>query len=53
MSPVMTLRRLALIAKADPKQGEADAALCKVCHSFQKGGPAIVGPDLYLSLIHI
>lgn len=38
---------LALIAKADPKQGEADAALCKVCHSFQKGGPAIVGPDLY------
>ena len=38
---------LALVAKADPKQGEADAALCKVCHSFQKGGPAIVGPDLY------
>ena len=38
---------LALIAKADPKQGEADAALCKVCHSFDKGGPAIVGPDLY------
>jgi cytochrome c2 len=38
---------LALIAKADPKQGETDAALCKVCHSFQKGGPAIVGPDLY------
>jgi cytochrome c len=38
---------LALIAKADPKQGEADAALCKVCHSFEKGGPAIVGPDIY------
>ncbi len=38
---------LALIATADPKQGEADAALCKVCHSFDKGGPAIVGPDLY------
>ena len=38
---------LALVAKADPKQGEADAALCKVCHSFEKGGPAIVGPDLY------
>jgi cytochrome c len=38
---------LALVAKGDPKQGEADAALCKVCHSFQKGGPAIVGPDLY------
>ncbi len=38
---------LALIANADPKQGETDAALCKVCHSFEKGGPAIVGPDLY------
>jgi cytochrome c len=38
---------LALIAKADPKQGETDSALCKVCHSFQKGGPVIIGPDLY------
>lgn len=38
---------IALLATADPKKGEADAALCKVCHSFQKGGPAIVGPDLY------
>ena len=38
---------LPLLATADPKQGEADAALCKVCHSFEKGGPAIVGPDLY------
>ena len=38
---------LALLATADPKQGEADAALCKVCHSFEKGGPNLVGPDLY------
>jgi cytochrome c2 len=38
---------LPLLATADPKQGEADAALCKVCHSFEKGGPAIVGPDIY------
>ena len=38
---------VALLATADPKQGETDAALCKVCHSFEKGGPAIVGPDLY------
>ncbi len=37
----------ALLASADPKQGESDAALCKACHSFEKGGPAIVGPDLY------
>ena len=38
---------LPLLATADPKQGEADAALCKVCHSFEKGGPNLVGPDLY------
>jgi cytochrome c len=38
---------VALLATADPKQGEADAGLCKVCHSFEKGGPVMVGPDLY------
>ena len=38
---------VALLATADPKQGEADAGLCKVCHKFEKGGGALVGPDLY------
>jgi cytochrome c len=38
---------LALLATADPKQGEADAALCKVCHTFDKGAAALVGPNLY------
>jgi cytochrome c len=39
-----------LLASADPKQGESDAALCKACHSFDKGGPTIVGPNLYGAL---
>ena len=38
---------LELIAKADPKQGEADAGVCKVCHKFDKGGGTLMGPDLY------
>jgi len=36
-----------LMASADPKQGEADAGLCKVCHTFDKGAAALVGPNLY------
>lgn len=39
-----------LLASADPKQGESDAALCKACHNFDKGGPTIVGPNLYGAL---
>jgi cytochrome c len=38
---------LALIATADPKRGEADVGLCKVCHTFDKGGATLIGPNLY------
>jgi cytochrome c len=37
----------ALVAKADPAKGEADAAICKACHAFDKGAPSPVGPNLY------
>ncbi|MGC1346521.1 MAG: cytochrome c family protein, partial [Methyloceanibacter sp.] len=38
---------LPALAKADPKKGESDVALCKVCHSFEKGAPSPIGPNLY------
>ena len=36
-----------LLAKADPKKGEAGTKVCQVCHSFDKGGPNKVGPNLW------
>jgi cytochrome c len=38
---------LPVLAKADPKKGEAAVAACKVCHSFDKGSPSPIGPNLY------
>lgn len=38
----------ALVAKADVSKGKEDVQkLCAVCHSFGKGEPAKVGPNLY------
>lgn len=37
----------ALVAAADPAVGEKQSALCKACHSLDKGGAAKLGPNLW------
>jgi cytochrome c len=36
-----------LLAKADPKRGEQLAKVCNTCHTFSKGGPNKIGPNLW------
>ncbi|NWG93045.1 MAG: c-type cytochrome [Parvularculaceae bacterium] len=36
-----------LLANADPKAGERRAALCKSCHTLEKGGANGTGPNLW------
>jgi len=36
-----------LLAKADPKKGEALTKVCTACHTFDKGGANRVGPNLF------
>ena len=36
-----------LLATADPKRGEDASKVCQACHTFEKGGPAKIGPNLW------
>lgn len=38
---------LALLQNADLANGAAEAAKCQMCHSFDAGGPILLGPPLY------
>ena len=38
---------LAMLADADPAAGEKAAKKCASCHSFDKGGPKKIGPNLW------
>ena len=35
------------LAKADPKRGEQIAKVCQQCHTFAKGEPNKIGPNLF------
>jgi len=37
----------ALLAKASVEKGQATAKQCQACHTFEKGGPNRVGPNLW------
>jgi len=38
---------LVLLATADPAKGAEVAKKCQLCHNFEKGGPNLIGPNLY------
>jgi cytochrome c len=35
------------MAKADPAKGQQIAKVCLQCHTFEKGGPNKIGPNLF------
>lgn len=48
LPPVQTVPPIApLLANADAARGQNDAKVCQSCHTFDKGGHAGVGPNLW------
>jgi cytochrome c len=35
------------LASADPKRGQQSTKACQTCHTFEKGGPNKIGPNLW------
>jgi cytochrome c len=46
-APVAAVPLPVLLAKADPAKGQALTKVCATCHTFDKGAPAKIGPNLY------
>jgi len=46
-APAVMVPVAQLMANADPKRGEVAAKKCAACHTFEKGGPNRVGPNLF------
>ena len=47
ITALMSLPALAVAGTADPVAGQKVSQACMTCHSFDKGGPNRIGPNLW------